>query len=370
MVQSTVTATQVLLGSELGLYKAMCEMDGQMSARALAEKTNLHERWVQEWLLGQAAASFVDILSSSAAAKDQQTLLFQLNPHQKEVVLNLVPNFGLIRAYFTNIPQIASCFRTGRGLLIDKLGPEVITSSCSLGWSWIRKHFCSRLSDVEGLHDQLDKGIRVADVGCCDGALVLLLAARYPRSSFVGFDTSSKAIERARQLLKGEGLTNVEFTTEELPDQGQFGLITCVNALHNSNKPQALTRKIRLAMRDDAVWLLVDIKASTNPHENTRQPLSALIYGMSVNVSLPTSLLEDEGMENELSGMGAYGLSSERVVEFARNAGFRYLRVMSSGHPIFSFFEVRPSAPAPSDVSAATVATSSVTYETTDSAVL
>src|SRR5712671_5918018 len=49
----------ILLGDRLGLYKAMA--DGvPVTPSELAKKTGLHERYVREWLSGQAASGYID----------------------------------------------------------------------------------------------------------------------------------------------------------------------------------------------------------------------------------------------------------------------------------------------------------------------
>ena len=49
----------ILLGDRLGLYKAMADGEPVKPAE-LAKKTGLHERYVREWLSGQAASGYID----------------------------------------------------------------------------------------------------------------------------------------------------------------------------------------------------------------------------------------------------------------------------------------------------------------------
>ncbi|HEU0150853.1 MAG TPA: SAM-dependent methyltransferase, partial [Bradyrhizobium sp.] len=67
------SGASVLLGDRLGLYKAMA--DGEvMSSAQLAKATGLHERYVREWLSGQAAAGYIDYHPDKDA--------FSLSPEQ------------------------------------------------------------------------------------------------------------------------------------------------------------------------------------------------------------------------------------------------------------------------------------------------
>src|SRR5437899_8070139 len=57
--QGEVVSLMVHLGDRLGLYRAM-DGAGWLTSAELAARTGLHERWVREWLRGQAAARLVD----------------------------------------------------------------------------------------------------------------------------------------------------------------------------------------------------------------------------------------------------------------------------------------------------------------------
>src|SRR3954453_15476413 len=56
---ATLNAALVVIGDELGLYKAM-DGAGPLTPGELAERTGTNERYVREWLNAQAAGGFVD----------------------------------------------------------------------------------------------------------------------------------------------------------------------------------------------------------------------------------------------------------------------------------------------------------------------
>ena len=57
-IGATISAGNVLLGERLGLYRALAQ--GPSDARALAAATGTDERYVEEWLRGQAAGGYVE----------------------------------------------------------------------------------------------------------------------------------------------------------------------------------------------------------------------------------------------------------------------------------------------------------------------
>ena len=58
---------------------------------------------------------------------------------------------------------------------------------------------------VPRLAGRLAAGARVADVGCGTGHAIVLLAAAYPNSTFVGYDLADDAIARARSEAAAVG---------------------------------------------------------------------------------------------------------------------------------------------------------------------
>ncbi|MEZ6023660.1 MAG: class I SAM-dependent methyltransferase [Hyphomonadaceae bacterium] len=58
---------------------------------------------------------------------------------------------------------------------------------------------------LRGVKEKLEKGARVADVGCGHGASTILMALAYPKSKFYGYDYhASRSCARAKQLAQGE----------------------------------------------------------------------------------------------------------------------------------------------------------------------
>src|SRR4051812_31486354 len=58
-VGATLNAAQVVMGDRLGLYRALAGAGG-LTPVELARRTDVAERYVREWLNGQAAGGYVD----------------------------------------------------------------------------------------------------------------------------------------------------------------------------------------------------------------------------------------------------------------------------------------------------------------------
>src|SRR5688572_12739646 len=59
VLAGAMTAGMINLGDRLGLYRALAA-EPPMTSEELARKAGLHERWVREWVQGQATAGLVD----------------------------------------------------------------------------------------------------------------------------------------------------------------------------------------------------------------------------------------------------------------------------------------------------------------------
>ena len=79
---------------------------------------------------------------------------------------------------------------------------------------------------------------------------------------------------------------------------------------------------IHASLRDDGVWLLVDIKALDTFEENAKKnPMASLMYGISVLSCMSSALSEPDG-----EGLGTLGLSERKAKEMAEAAGFTGFR--------------------------------------------
>lgn len=89
---------------------------------------------------------------------------------------------------------------------------------------------------VPGLAERLRAGIDVADIGCCSGHAINLLAAAYRAGRFTGYDFSGEAIGAARQEAQEMQLGNASFEVRDVIDLGEhdrFDLVAAFDAIHD-----------------------------------------------------------------------------------------------------------------------------------------
>lgn len=341
-LEGAVTAGMIHLGDRLGLYAAMAVGDGFTSV-ALAERTGLHERWVREWLHNQVGARFVTCDDLGADRP-----VFRLSP---EAVLVLAtpehPAYGM--GMFHRLPQtmaaleeMPEAFRTGIGHDYDSHGPEGAVGIERSFEPWNRNFLVPTvLPELTGAIEKLEKGCSVADIGCGAGSLVLLLARTFPNSTFIGYDISRHALERANEKLIAEGLKNARFVdprVEAIPDDHRFDIITTFDCIHDMTRPTEMMGTIKSALSPQGSWLLVDIKAQETLEENiTKNPMASMLYGISVLSCMSSAMSSADG-----EGLGTLGLPASLAESMAREAGFTSFRRMNVEHNVNAFYEIRP----------------------------
>src|SRR5215469_171666 len=203
-----VVSGMIYLGDRMGLYRMMSGA-GPLTSEDLARRTGLHERWIREWLYGQAAANLIDYKGQSR---------FELSPESALVLADESSPFFLAGG-FDGLPQqmavlnlLPESFKSGMGLTYDQLGPEVNRGVERLLAPWFRTQLVpNALPKLDGVVTKLETGVRVADIGCGSGIALIEMAKAYPRSDFHGYDIAKIPLARAFENAKQAGVKNVRF---------------------------------------------------------------------------------------------------------------------------------------------------------------
>lgn len=342
-LEGAVTAGMIHLGDRLGLYQSMATRPDGDTSTSLAAHLNLHERWVREWLHNQVAARIVSCKDTSAADP-----IFFLTPEAVCVLATPShPAYGM--GMFHRLPQTMNAlnempesFRTGIGHDYDSHGPEGAVGIEKSFEPWNQNFLIPYVVPaLSGVQAKLEKGARVADIGCGAGGLSLLLGRTFPKSTFIGYDISQHALDRANDRLTSEGLSNVRFTDprrESITDGEKFDLICTFDCIHDMTHPTGMMKTIRQSLKDDGTWLLVDIKAHDSLELNvTKNPMASLLYGVSVLSCMSSAMSSPDG-----EGLGTLGLSAAKAETMATEAGFTSFSLLPVEHSVNAFYEVRP----------------------------
>jgi len=337
--QGEMVSLMVHLGDRLGLYRAL-DGAGASTPGELAARTGLHERWLREWLRGQAAAGLLDA--------DPTAERFTLAPEGAAVLAREDDSLWFAAGAFSGgaatpevVDALAGAFRTGQGLTYDQLGPTAAHQTERMLAPWARLALVPRIIPaLDGVAAKLEAGARVADVGCGGGAAVLALAQAFPASSFEGSDLSCLAIDRAQAAAREAGAANATFHVaggEQLTAGGAYDLVLTFDCLHDMTRPDRTAAAIRNAVDADGTWLIREIKSSGDFQRDRRNPVLAMLYGSSVATCMSSALSEPDG-----AGLGTLGLPPARVEELCSGAGFSSVRMHDLDDPANLYYEVRP----------------------------
>lgn len=181
---------------------------------------------------------------------------------------------------------------------------------------------------VPGLHEKLSAGIDVLDLGCGRGIALRMMAARYPRSRFLGLDLSSDAIAWARKQTAEDGLQNLRYEQADattIAHSQAFDFVVTFDAIHDQARPDLVLANIARALRPDGVYLMQDIRASSRPSENVDHPAGTFLYTVSTMHCMTVSL-----------AAGGMGLGTcwgrQLATQMLHEAGFKSVLVEQLAH--------------------------------------
>jgi SAM-dependent methyltransferase len=286
---AAMSAALVVVGDRLGLYRELA--GAPATAAELAARTGTSERYVQEWLDAQASGGYV--VYDPAAGR------YALPPEQATALADetspaFVPGlFQVTQAIWAAVERMTDRFKSGAGLpwgehhhcLFE--GTERFFRSGYTG-----NLVASWLPALDGVVARLERGAKVADVGCGLGASSILMAQAYPRSRFYGFDSHAGSIELARQRAAAAGVADrVTFEVAgaaDIPGK-DYDLVAHFDCLHDMEDPIGAARGARRALAADGTWMIVEPFASDRREEN-HNPVGRVFYSASTMICVPHSL--------------------------------------------------------------------------------
>jgi len=332
---ATFHAALVRIGDKLGLYKGLAA-GGPQTPAELASRTGTAERYVREWLSCQAAGGYVSY--DAAAGK------FYLTEEQAFAMADdtspaFMPGaFQVALAATRAEDQLTERFKSGAGMGWHEHHHELFEGT----ERFFRPGYAANLLSgwipaLEGVHEKLQAGARVADVGCGLGASTILMSKAYPKSEFFGFDYHDKSIEKAKQRAKDAGTGgNVHFDTamaKNFPGK-DYDFVTFFDCLHDMGDPAGASSHVHSTLKKDGTWMIVEPMAGDKLEENLN-PIGRAFYGASTLLCTPASLSQEVGL-----ALGAQA-GEKRLKQVVTAGGFTRFR-RATQTPFNLIFEARP----------------------------
>jgi ubiquinone/menaquinone biosynthesis C-methylase UbiE len=326
-------AGMVVIGERLGLYKALVEKP--VTSAELAGKTKTDERYLREWLASQAAGGYVTY--------DAKTNKFSLTPEQaftmadEESPAYLPGAFELALGSLFAVPRITESFRTGAGMGWGE-HDQAVFHGCEKFFKsgYVANLLSAWIPSLEGVKEKLEKGAKVADVGCGKGASTLLMAKAFPKSTFIGFDYHDKSIEGARDTAAKQGLSDrVTFGVAAAKGfPGKYDVVTVFDCLHDMGDPVGASKHVREALNPDGTWMIVEPFANDELKDNMN-PVGRMYYSFSTLLCTPCSRSQEVGL-----CLGAQA-GEQKIRDVVTQAGFTRFR-RATQTPFNIVYEARP----------------------------
>jgi len=320
----------ISIGHRTGLLDAM-RGAAPASSTEIAAKAGLNERYVREWLGAMVTGRIVNV--------DPATKQFSLPPEHAAFLTRAAgaDNIGLFTQYIALLgsveDEIVECFKKGGGVPYAKFPRFHEVMAEDSGQSALSSLETHIVPLIPRLAEKLTNGIQVLDLGCGRGRIINRLAELYPKSRFTGMDLSSEAVLSAWEEAAEKKLRNIEFIVtdlshfDETAESESFDLIATFDAIHDQAKPLNVLRGIHRALRSNGIYLMQDIKGSSDIHKNLDHPLGPALYTVSCMHCMTVSLAQNG------EGLGAMW-GEEKTREYLAKAGFRLVEKNELAHDI------------------------------------
>ncbi|MBD0421799.1 methyltransferase domain-containing protein [Streptomyces sp. TRM S81-3] len=323
------------LGDRLGLFGELAAT-GPAGSRELADRLDLNERYVREWLRGLTAAGYLE---------EPEPGRFTLPPEHAPALADesgpmfLGGVYQMMPAALAPYERLIEAFRTGGGVRQSDY-PDILWDGMSrFTGSWFESAMVDDwLSTFPHVVAGLERGIEVADVGCGAGRALIVLAERFPRSRFTGFDNFPAQLERARANAEEAGVADrVTFETADAAQglPGRYDLVTTFDVIHDAVDPKRLLAAIRAAVKDDGDYLMLEVNCKDRPEDNVG-PVASMFYGFSMFYCMTTSLA------NGGAALGTCGMPEAVVRDLCVEAGFSDVVRSTADDPFNVLYDVKP----------------------------
>uniref|UniRef100_UPI00188DFC50 class I SAM-dependent methyltransferase n=1 Tax=Pseudomonas sp. UFMG81 TaxID=2745936 RepID=UPI00188DFC50 len=291
---AAATLANVVLGDELGLYRAMADSQ-PVTPEVLAERTGCQARLVREWLNGQAAAGYVVHDHGNFTLPEEQAMTLAL----EDSPAYMAGGAAVLAALFHDKDKLVKAMRGDGALAWGDHHPCMFSGTERFFRPGYRTFLVADwLPALDGVVAKLQAGAQVADVGCGHGASTIVMAQAFPQSHFVGYDYHAPSVvtatERARDAGVGGQVSFQQASAKDYPGH-DLDLVCFFDCLHDMGDPVGAARHAYKALKADGTVMLVEPFAEDSLDANIN-PVGRLFYAASTFICTPDSLSQEVGL--------------------------------------------------------------------------
>jgi ubiquinone/menaquinone biosynthesis C-methylase UbiE len=311
------------LGEKVGILEELNKYSAGLTTADLAARLQLHEPYLKTWC---QTAYHLEILDCD----DQRR--FRLQPFLNEIlgdknhVRNYLANIAIdVDLSGSSIDQAFHFFRTGE-VIKGYTNPEVSKMLYATTKNIYLAFLFMILPKNEQLKNLFNDGIKLLDIGCGDGSLIIQLAQAFPQSRFVGINPDGNGIEMANATIAQQSLkdrVSVEHIGgEAITYKDEFDLISMVVTLHEiiPGIRKTVMEKAYQALKTGGSLLILDF-----PYPSKLEDFRNPIYDYGIL---------DQFYE---SCIGTVHLNVEEQNNLIRQVGFNNINRLTIGKGMFDF---------------------------------
>jgi 2-polyprenyl-3-methyl-5-hydroxy-6-metoxy-1,4-benzoquinol methylase len=330
VMNKAALALLLSVGHRTKLFDTIAKL-APSTSQEIATAASLNERYIREWLGGLVTSKIIDYQPESqkySLSKEKAEFLTRDGSYNFASSMQWIPALAYVEDHIVN------CFEKGGGVpyeLFKRFHTVMAEESSQTVLGSLVENI---LPIIPQISENLNSGIKVLDVGCGSGRAINLMAKTYPNSSFTGYDFSSEAIENATNETKNLGLTNSTFEKQDaskFSKDGFFDVITAFDSIHDQAEPDKVLANIRKSLKPDGIFLMQDIRASSNLENNMNHSLAPYLYTVSCLHCMTVSLAQ------EGKGLGAMW-GKELVTQMLKESGFSSIKVKELPHEPINYY--------------------------------
>ena len=156
----------VLVGEELGLYRAMAD-GSPTTPEALAGKAGCNPRLIREWLNAQAAAGYLEASDGKFRLPEEQAMALA----DEDSPVYVAGGASVLASLFLDKDKVVAAMRSNGALSWGDHHQCLFSGTERFFRPGYRAHLVAEwLPALEGVVRKLEAGARVADIGCGYGA--------------------------------------------------------------------------------------------------------------------------------------------------------------------------------------------------------
>jgi SAM-dependent methyltransferase len=340
-ILGTYDTWSIYVGDKLGLYQALA--DGRpRSYEELAGETEVHPRYVREWLEQQAVTGLLACDSPSLPAQERR---YSMTGAAVEVLTNreslsyLTPFVRLVTSAGIQLPSLLDAYRSGSGVGWEEFGPDMRTGQAEMNRPWFLHALGSEwFPQVPDLQAKLEQGARVADVGCGEGWSSIGFAFNYPDVMVDGYDVDRPSIEAARTHAERYHVADrvaffaVDAATVDAAES--YDLVTAFECIHDLADPVGVLSAMRRLVKPDGAVVVMDERVAENFAGEEGGDVERLMYGFSLFTCLP------DGLSHEPSVGTGTVMRPATLASYARSAGFANVEVLPIENDLWRFYRL------------------------------